>query len=430
MDHKKLQDLSENELTLLCQEIREQLIDQMSRNGGFLADNLSAVDIVVYLNQTFENHVELLYSSERISFAQKYLENQGRSVSCHENVMLAQAMGIAAGLKAQNKDIPIVYLMTDEDIVDFNIIKQLDSAGLKMTIIYLDRQDKDVNALNKLVNDLRQTDVYTGLKKGVKKSLSKVRSSEQIITGIHKIKDSLKKTLIDEDIFSKCNVDYLGPIDGHAPNQLKKAFQNIRKNRRLVVLHCLVKPGKGYAFAEKDETLADRTLPFNRKDGRSFASENDKNLKPYTIINRTIQKIMEENESVFCIGNGSFASNGMANVFAAYPERCLKVKLDEEELLKLLKGMMETGMIPVAAIDPEVLDKYPIQLNELALPGKGLLLYTKEEENLPCRSLNDLQDLYLIQPKDGNELQKAVYTAIDINKPVIIITQPQSLAYE
>ena len=135
-------------------------------------------------------------------------------------------------------------------------------------------------------------------------------------------------------------------------------------------------------------------------------------------------------KNIFWVANESLQANGMSDVFAESPERCLQTKLNEEEYLKLLQGLMERGLKPVASITSEMLTRYQTQLNELATLNRALILYTNENDDLSYNDLKQLKDLYVIYPMDGNELQKVLYTAIEISKPVIIINGRQCLAYE
>ncbi len=426
MDKRESGRLSEQETLLLCQEIRDRMIDHFSREGGYLAENLSAVEATVELQRIFDDDDILLFSSDHLSYAQKILCEDGCGKSFHDNVSLAEAMGVVASRSKQSQAGHVVYVMSDGDILDFDLIRQMQANGLRLIIVYLDRHDKDVNALNKIVNDLRQTEVYNGLKKGVKKSLSGMKSSEQIISGIHKLKDSIKKAIIDEDVFRRYNIDYLGPIDGHSHKQLSRAFHSVRKNSRLVVVHCLVKQGKGYSYAENGQ-LASCTLPFNRKDGRPYIAENETNLKPFTIIGRTIRRLMAEDDRILCISNSTVDHDGLADLFASCPDRCLQVKTGTEDFLYLVKGAMETGIIPCVYIDASVLMKQMPLLNEIASLRKAALFYCFDDPSLSRTSLAQLKDAYVIHPKDARDLANAVYTLNRINEPVIIITEKRCL---
>ncbi|MBR4462378.1 MAG: hypothetical protein IKS51_07355 [Erysipelotrichaceae bacterium] len=427
MEKKELRNLSEQDTLKLCQDIRDRMIDDMSRQGGYLSDNLAAVDVTIALNKVFESNDFILFSHESLSYAQKILCEKEYCDSVYDNVSLAEAMGMISA--KTSKSVRVVYVMSDEDILDFNLIRQLQANGLKMIVVYLDRHEKDVNALNKIVNDLRQTEMYNGLKKGVKKSLSNIRSSEQIISGIHRFKDSIKRAIIDEDVFERYNIDYLGPIHGHDHKQLSRAFQNVKKNPRLVVVHCMVKTGKGYAYAEKG-SIPSYTMPFNRNDGRPFVAENDHYLKPFTIISKSIEQSMNADKRILCLSNDSLDIDGMADLFARYPDRCMRVKTEEEDLLKLSKGIMEAGKIPVAYIEPEMLDKYAYRIEEIAGLKKAALFYTYKHQDHGYDAMKQIRNAYILHPKDCIDLKNDIHTAFCINEPMIIIVDPQCMSYE
>ena len=429
MAKKDLKSLSEQDLHKLCQEIRDQAIDFFSKEGGYLSDNLAAVDVTVQLQKVFGPDDLILFSKNHLSYAQKYLYDEGYCSYFYDHISLAETMGVISASSRHLKDSHVVYVMSDQDLLDFQLIKQMQENDLKLIIIYLDRHDKDVNALNKIINGLRQTEMYNGLKKGVKKSISNMRSSEQIISGIHRFKDSVKKAIIDEDVFDRYNIDYLGPINGHDHKQLSKAFNNVKKNSRLVVVHCLVKPGKGYPIAEKGE-MPTCTMPFNRKDGRPFMAENDRNLKPNTIIRKTIEKLLKENSRILCISNDALEYDGMADLFAGYPTRCMQVKMNNEDLLRFVKGTMIAGMLPCVCIGLSAVADHVSLLNEIASLKTPALFYACEEESCSWRNLSQIRDAYVIKTKDAADLQDAVYTFDKINKPLIIITEKQCLAYE
>ncbi|MBQ6560650.1 MAG: hypothetical protein IJL85_07470 [Erysipelotrichaceae bacterium] len=429
MEKKEINRLSDHDTLQLCQNIRQRMIEHFSKQGGYLCDNLAAVDIAVELAKVFDSNDFILFSKENLSYAQNILLEEGYCDSINENVSFSEAMGVIASKSRCNKNCHVVYVMSDQDILDFNLIKQLQANDFRLIIVYLDRHDKDVNALNKIVNDLRQTEMYNGLKKGVKKSLSNMRSSEQIISGIHRFKDSVKKAIIDEDVFKRYNIDYLGPIDGHDHRQLNRAFRNVRKNRRLVVVHCLVKPGKGYSFAEKGE-IPSFTMPFNPKDGRPYLTENEKNRKPFSIISKMIEELLSKNNQIICISNDALELDGMADLFAGFPDRCLQVKTNEEDFLYLIKGTIEAGMIPSAYVSPSILIKYISNLKRITSLQEPALLYTYDDPALSYKILSEIEDSYVVYPKDSDELRNTVFTFDKINKPVIIITEKQCLSYE
>ena len=154
MEKKEPGSLTDQETLLLCQDIREKMIDHFSREGGYLSENLAAVDVTVELQKVFDRNDIILFSSPHLSFAQKILCEEGYDDVLRDDASLAEAMGIVASKARQSADCHVVYVMNDRDILDFNLIRQMQANGLKLIIVYLDRHDKDVNALNKIVNDL------------------------------------------------------------------------------------------------------------------------------------------------------------------------------------------------------------------------------------------------------------------------------------
>ena len=349
-----LKDLDQNELKNVCNDIREFIIDYTSQNGGYLSGNLSAVELSVMLNKVFSSDDVLIFDGNDLNYTNKILNGMVDKLqfNCNGAYSLANALGLAASRDLEHKDYNVVCVVNSSDLLSGRNIETLNlisNSGKRLIIVFNDDTtiDRGIGLIDRLISGLRTTKGYTNLKDNVKDLIRPAKKGDKIIENIHNFKTNIKKTMLDEGIFSEFNIDYIGPIDGHDLNDLNRAFEIAKEKTYPAVVHCITTKGKGFRYAEASTSDAwNKVGKFDKENGKMLASEKDNYLYAKNIVGMTMEKLMGINDDIVCVTSRNINDYGVANIFAKYPQRCFDTVSSAENSLSFASGLALDGKIP------------------------------------------------------------------------------------
>ena len=434
-----LKNLSGSDLKDLCSQIRGFIIDYCSKNGGYLSGNLSAVELSVVLNKVFEQDDLLLFDGNDLNYTNKILNGKIDELQVNSNgaYSLANAIGLAVSRDLDHAHHNVVCVVNSLDLLSGRYIEALNlisSLNRKLIIVFNDDTtiDKGIGLVDKMLSTLRNTRSYNSLKENVKGIIRPAKKGKEIIENIHNFKTNLKKNMLDEGIFSEYNIDYIGPIDAHNLKELERAFDIAKEKDYPVVVHCISTSGKGYKFAEASTNGSyNHVSPFNKNSGEFVLSEKEDFLFAKTIVGKTYEKMMADNENLLCITSRNSNDYGVTNIFAKYPLRSFDTSSSGDNTLSFASGLALDGKICLVPLKSfELANAFRVLKNQICKLDKPMLIGIIDNGNLNYDLLNNLDNVYIFEPKESIELQNIVYKAVSLDKPSIIIYPERCIEFK
>ena len=274
--------LNENDSKVLSDELREFLIDSVSKTGGHLASNLGVVELTLSLCRAFNfNKDKIVWDVGHQSYVYKILTGRKegfkklrqfngisgfpkRSESKydyfdtgHSSTSISAALGIARARDLNKENYSVIAVIGDGALTGGMALEALNDVGFRKTnliVILNDNQmsiSKNVGALSRYLNKLRIEPRYNKLKTDIQASLSQSDLGKNIAGKISKVKDSIKQLVVPSMFFENMGVKYIGPIDGHDIKAMTEVFIKTKEVEGPVIIHVVTQKGRGYALAEE-----------------------------------------------------------------------------------------------------------------------------------------------------------------------------------
>ena len=294
-----IKELNPEELDELAEEIREFLIEKISKTGGHLASNLGVVELTMAMHLVFDlpkdkiiwdvghqAYTHKLLTGRKAGFDElrKYGGMSGfpkrKESACdafdtgHSSTSISAGLGYVQARDIKGEDYSVISVIGDGSLTGGMAYEALNNASTLKTnfIIVLNDNNmsisENVGGMSKYLAGLRTADIYTGLKKGVTNALQKVPVvGETMIEQLHRTKSSIKQLVVPGMFFEDMGITYLGPIPGHNLPLLCRAFQEAKRMDGPVLLHVITKKGKGYEPAEQHPDKFHGIGPFQIETG-------------------------------------------------------------------------------------------------------------------------------------------------------------------
>ena len=462
---KDLQQLDAEDLAVLAQEIREEIIDVVSKNPGHLSSNLGVVELTIALHCTFDflndklvwdvghqTYVHKLLTGRRKAFPtlRQYkglsgfpdiTESEYDPFTCgHSGHAISAALGIACADKINNVDRNIIAVVGDAAIGAGMSLEALNHAGhLKRNLIVILNDNKmaisgTVGAIAMHINKIRTTPLYADFKKEVHhviKSLPIV--GKRMEHTLEHITEALKREITPGQIFVDLGFDYFGPIDGHNIQTLAETLQNIKNVEGPVLLHVITEKGKGFEPASANPERYHSAGNFKMHNGKVKETPKDPKQVSYTkVFGKTIIELAEANKDIVAITAAMPDGTGLDAFGKEFPDRYFDVGICEQHAIGLANGLVAAGLKPVAAIYSTFLQRAFDQVfHDVCLQNNGILLSLDRAgivgNDGPTHNgvfdiayLRHLPGITLMAPKDGAELKAMLHKAIQLNTPAAI----------
>jgi 1-deoxy-D-xylulose-5-phosphate synthase len=462
---KDLQQLDAEDLEVLAQEIREEIIDVVSKNPGHLSSNLGVVELTIALHCTFDflndkliwdvghqTYVHKLLTGRRKEFStlRQYkglsgfpdiTESEYDPFTCgHSGHAISAALGIACADKINNVDRNIIAVVGDAAIGAGMSLEALNHAGhLKRNLIVILNDNKmaisgTVGAIAMHINKIRTTPLYADFKKEVHhvlQSLPIVGKRMEHTLGY--ITEALKREITPGQIFVDLGFDYFGPIDGHNIQTLTETLQNIKNVEGPVLLHVITEKGKGFEPASANPERYHSAGNFKMHNGKVKETPKDPKQVSYTkVFGKTIIELAEANKDIVAITAAMPDGTGLDAFSKEFPDRYFDVGICEQHAIGLANGLVAAGLKPVAAIYSTFLQRaYDQVFHDVCLQKNGILLSLDRAgivgNDGPTHNgvfdiayLRHLPGITLMAPKDGAELKAMLHKAIQLNTPAAI----------
>ena len=388
--------LNDQERSQLCQEIREYLIENVSRTGGHLAGNLGTVELAVAIEIVYNTMKDrLVYDVGHQSYVHKILTGRRDAfkglrqyggiagfpkpsesdadafVAGHASSSVSIALGMARARTLQKQNYDVVALIGDGACTGGMAYEGLNDAavsGEPMVVILNDNEmsiGKNVGGISHYLSGLRSSGNYLDAKKAYRQILKKIPGGNALYHATSALKNRVRQFLLQTSIFENMGFTYLGPADGHDLPGLIVLLTIAKELREPVLVHVVTKKGTGYRFAEEDPAKFHGIGKFDPATGKKLAPK----VKTFSdAFGETMVELARKNEKVCAITAAMPGGTGLLNFQNQFPDRTFDVGIAEEHAISMAGGLAKQGMIPVTALYSTFLQRgYDQIMQDIAL---------------------------------------------------------------
>lgn len=458
-----LKNIAESDLSKIAQEIREVILKTVSESGGHLGASLGTVELTIALHRAFNTpedrivwdvghqaypHKLLTGRQDRFSTLRQYKGISGflsRSESefdafgaGHAGTSISAALGMAEARDQQGKKHHVIAVIGDGSMTAGMAYEALNHAGaLKRNLIVILNDNemsisKNVGAFSAYLNRILTGPFYTKFKSETMSMLKNIpKIGPPMLEVAKRAEESVKGMIVPGVLFEELGFRYIGPIDGHEMDHLLTTFENIKQLRGPILIHVVTKKGKGYAQAEADPVSFHGMPSFHLSTGR--AKKTPKGPPSYTsVFAKSLIKLAQEDPCIVAITAAMPEGTGLTQFNQAFPERFYDVGISEQHAVTMAAGMAAEGLRPVVAIYSTFLQRafdqivhdvaiqnLPVVfcLDRAGIVGEDGATHTGAFD---ISYLRGIPNMTLMAPKDENELQHMLKTALKQNGPVAI----------
>lgn len=461
--------IPEEQLTEVAAEIREFLVETMSKLGGHLASNLGVVELTIALHRVFDLPKDkIIWDVGHQSYTHKILTGRKDAFeslrqegglsgfpkrsesSCdvfdtgHSSTSISAGVGYVKARDLKKQDYSVISVIGDGALTGGMAYEALNNAAELKTnfIIVLNDNEmsisKNVGGISTYLSGIRTAASYTELKMGVTRALEKIpKIGPGMVDAVRKTKSSIKQIVIPGMLFENMGITYLGPVDGHDIHQMVRVFQEAKRFEGPILVHVLTKKGQGYEPALRHPSRFHGAGPFEIETGLPISRSNP----TYTDIFSTVMRKMGDREpDVVAVTAAMPTGVGLKRFSNMFPDRCFDVGIAEEHAVTFAAGLALGGMIPVVAIYSSFLQRaydqmmHDVCMQELhvvfAIDRAGLVGSDGETHHgvFDLSYLNSMPNMTVMAPKNLWELSDMMKFAVHFNGP-IALRYPRGEAY-
>jgi 1-deoxy-D-xylulose-5-phosphate synthase len=454
--------LDPEELEGLCSELREEILSTVSKNGGHLASNLGVVELTVALHYVFDfPRDKVIWDVGHQSYTHKILtgrKDQFHTLrqfegisgfpkrdespydafdSGHSGTSISSALGMAEARRQKGEEGKMIALIGDGSMTAGLAFEGLNQAGhidQDLIVILNDNEmsiSPNVGALSSYLNRLMTGQFVNRFREDIKAFLETLpRIGKSALRFAKQAEESLKGLLMPGLLFEELGMKYIGPIDGHRLDYLIETFQNVKKLRGPILIHVITKKGKGYGPAEANPSWYHSAPPFHIETGEP-KQVSIGNLPTYTqVFGETLCQLAKENERLIAITAAMQSGTGLERFSEEFPDRFYDIGIAEQHAVTFAAGLALEGMKPVVAIYSTFLQRaYDQILHDVGLQNLPVVFALDRGgivgEDGPTHQglfdfsyLRHVPNLVIMVPKDEDELQHMMKTAMECPTPV------------
>ena len=458
-----------DQLPALAEEIREFIIESLSKTGGHLASNLGVVELTIAMHRVFDLPKDkLIWDVGHQSYTHKIptgrkdgfetLRREGgisgfpkRSESdCdvfdtgHSSTSISAGVGYVRARELKKENYSVVSIIGDGALTGGMAYEALNNAAsLKSNFIIVLNDNEmsiteNVGGMSSYLSGLRTASAYTGFKMDVTKALNRIPGiGPGMVDAMRKTKSSIKQIIIPGMLFEDMGLTYLGPVDGHNIPQLIKTFQEAKRFEGPILVHVLTQKGRGYEPAMRHPARFHGAGPFDVKTGLPVGKSNP----TYTDVFSTVMRKMgDRRKDVAAVTAAMMTGVGLKRFSNMFPDRCFDVGIAEEHAVTFAAALSLGGITPVVAIYSSFLQRAYDQIMHdvcmqnlhvvFAIDRAGLVGYDGETHHgiFDLSYLGSMPNMTILAPKNLWELSDMIKFAVDYDGP-IAVRYPRGEAY-
>lgn len=458
-----LRRLSVAELNTLADEIRNLIVNTVAVTGGHLASSLGAVELTLALHYVFSTPGDkLVWDVGHQCYAHKIITGRKNSFSTlrrrgglsgfpkreesiydtfnvgHSGTSIAAAAAFAEANCLRGDKSRTIAVIGDGSMTTGMAFEGLNWAGdrKKRVIIVLNDNEMsispNVGALSSYLNRVMTGGRVTRLRGELKNFLKKIPNiGEQVIRFSRQVEESVKTFVVPGALFEELGFTYVGPLEGHRLDYLIKNFENIKNLEGPVLVHVITQKGRGYKFAEENSPGYHGIAPFDVASGMTIPSANP--APSYTeIFGNTLVKLAAADERIVAVTAAMCEGTGLDKFRQIFPARLYDVGIAEQLAVTFAAGMAVGGFLPVVAIYSTFLQRaYDQILHDVCLQKLPVVFAVDRAgivgEDGPTHQglfdfsyLRNIPGMIVMAPKDENELQHMLKTAVNCGAPAAV----------
>src|SRR5919106_39000 len=457
---KDIRRLSIEQLPMLAREVREEVISVVSEVGGHLASTLGAVELTLALHYVFNTPDDrIVWDTGHQAYAHKLICGRRNRLSTirqfgglsgflsrdeseydvfgagHAGTSISAALGMVEAKTLEASSRKVVAVISDGGLSAGLTYEGLNQAGHleKDLIVVLNDNaifiDPRVGAVSSFLSKQFTTDVGLRLQKNLSTLLRTLPKGENLFQLARKVKDSFLGLVTPGFLFESLGFQYVGPIDGHNIEEMITTLDNVKKIQRPTLVHVLTTKGKGYPPAEKEPVKFHGVTPFHVLTGKSKKGKGP--IPTYTdIFGESLIRLAKENPKVVGITAAMGSGTGIDKLSREIPKRSYDVGIAEQHAVTFAAGMATEGLVPIVAIYSTFLQRgydeicHDVCLQNFhvafALDRGGLVGADGPTHHgvFDFAYMRSIPNLVIMAPKDENELQHMLKTAIEHDGPI------------
>ena len=457
-----LRTMDYDELELLSYELRDFLVESVSKTGGHLAPSLGVVEITLALHKCFDTPKDkLIWDVGHQSYVHKILTGRMDRFDTlrqfgglsgfpktaeseydafdtgHSSNSISIGLGMASARDIKNEDFHVVSIIGDGALSGGLAFEALNNAGCSRTNMIILLNDngmsisKNTGGLSSSLGRITSTDKYIHTKTQIKKGLSKIPIiGESVVNGIHNAKEDIKYAVIDGILFEELGCKYIGPIDGHDIKQLCETLEHAKRIKGPVFIHAVTKKGKGYSKAEENPGLFHGIGPFDVDSGEPVCRSKGDTYS--AVFGRKLTELVETDNRIVAVSAAMTGGVGLDGFARRYSRRFFDVGITEGHAVTFSAGMASDGLKPFVAIYSTFLQRAYDEIVEdvclqrlpvtLCIDRAGIVGEDGETHHglFDISYLKNLPDLTVIAPSSDTQLEKALELAMSMDSPCAI----------
>ncbi|MBR3787285.1 MAG: 1-deoxy-D-xylulose-5-phosphate synthase [Firmicutes bacterium] len=464
-NHQFPQDLKAmdyDELELLTYEIRDFLVESVSKTGGHLASNLGAVELSIALHKVFDSPKDkLIWDVGHQTYVHKILTGRASGFSGlrqldgmsgfpkskesphdifdtgHSSTSISLGLGMAAARDLNGEDYNVVSIIGDGAMtggIAFEALNNVSSLNSKMIVILNDNEmsiSKNTGGFPKYLSKLRGSGKYVSIKSQIKKNVLKVPViGEGVVAGMKHARDSIKYAMIDGIMFEELGFKYFGPIDGHDIQELCETLELAKNYHKPVFIHVMTKKGKGYSKAEERPDMFHGIGPFDMDTGLPLKKSS---LPSYSkVFGNKLCEMAGKDERVTAVSAAMIDGTGLEGFNKLFPKRMFDVGIAEGHAVTFAAGLAKAGLKPYVAVYSTFFQRAYDQIIEdvclqelhvtFCIDRAGIVGADGETHHgiFDISYLRHIPNMTIMAPKDGDELEAMLEYSLQLDGPCAI----------
>lgn len=457
---RDIRKLSDKDTEIISDELREFLIESVSKTGGHLSSNLGVVDLTLSLFKAFDFEKDkIVWDVGHQSYVYKILTGRKEGFKTlrqfngmsgfpkrnesrydyfdtgHSSTSISAALGIARARDIKKENYHVLAVIGDGALTGGMALEAVNDVGFrktKMIIVLNDNQmsiSPNVGGLSKYLNMLRMAPRYNKLKHEIHDSLNQSNMGKNIADKISKVKDSIKQFVVPSMLFENMGLKYIGPIDGHDIAAMTEVFKVAKEFDGPVIIHTITQKGKGYALAEKSPCKYHGVSPFDLESGESKMSPKNSYSKAF---GQSLIKLAREDKRITAITAAMPDGTGLNSFSKEFKDRFFDVGIAEQHAVTLAAGMASNGLKPVFAVYSTFLQRgfdqviHDVCIQNLpvvfAVDRAGIVGEDGETHQgiMDISYLSLIPNMTIVAPKCIDEVEILLKWAFEKNSPVAI----------
>lgn len=457
-----LNGLTQKELNCLSSEIRDFIINNISKTGGHFSSNLGIVELTIALHRVFnspkdkfifdvghqcyphkiltgrkDNFTNIRQLGGMSGFTRRNESEHDFVDAGHASTSISSALGLLLGEELQGKSNYIIPIIGDAALTGgmaYEAMNHLGHLKKKMIVILNDNNmsiDGSVGAISSSLSKMTTTSGYQSFKRFADWTMLHIPFiGKWFYAVVMRWKKSVKTLLYKSNIFTDLGLKYIGPIDGHNISEIESVLERVKLLDQPVLIHVITKKGKGYKPAEDSPGSYHGVKPFKPEVG---VVSKPSTSKTYTeAFSDAILKSAESNEKIVAVTAAMMSGTGLSTFFEKYRNRSFDVGITEEHAVTLASGMAIAGMRPIVSIYSTFIQRSVDQiLHDVSIPGLPVIFTLDRAGIVPADGeahqglfdialLKSVPNITIMSPSTALEMQMMLDYALTINTPSVI----------